>query len=68
VSGTSVVTVLACDLVESTALMARVGDDAADTIRRGVFAHWRAAIERQGGVVVKTIGDAVMAVGGNRDR
>jgi class 3 adenylate cyclase len=59
---TSVVTVLACDLVESTALMARVGDDAADDIRRDVFARWRAAVEREGGLVVKTIGDAVMAV------
>ena len=59
---TVVVTVLACDLVESTELMSRVGDDVADTIRREVFAAWRATIEREGGVVVKTIGDAVMAV------
>jgi class 3 adenylate cyclase len=62
VAGTAVITVLACDIVGSTALMTRVGDDAADELRRHIFARWRGAIEREGGEVVKTIGDAVMAV------
>lgn len=61
-AGTSVTTILACDIVESTALMTRLGDDAADTLRRTLFARWRAAIEAEGGTVVKTIGDAIMAV------
>jgi class 3 adenylate cyclase len=60
-AGTAVVTVLACDLVGSTVLMSRVGDDAADQIRRRVFGAWRAAIEHEGGELVKTIG-GVMAV------
>jgi class 3 adenylate cyclase len=62
VSGTAVVTVLACDVVGSTAQMSRVGDDAADAIRRRVVAGWRGVIEREGGVVVKTMGDGLMAV------
>lgn len=61
-AGTSVTTILACDIVESTALMTRLGDDAADALRRTLFARWRAAIEAEGGTVVKTIGDAIMAV------
>jgi class 3 adenylate cyclase len=56
------VTVLACDVVGSTAQMSRVGDDAADEIRRRVIAGWRAVIEREGGVVIKTMGDGLMAV------
>ncbi len=58
------VTVLFCDLAESTALGERLDPETL----RGLLARWyeamRAPIERHGGVVEKFIGDAVMAVFG----
>jgi class 3 adenylate cyclase len=62
VNETATVVVLFCDLVESTALMTAVGDDAADRIRREMFAKWRAAVEEFAGTIVKTSGDGFMAV------
>ena len=59
---TATVVVVFCDLVESTALMSAVGDDAADQIRREMFTKWRAAIEGSAGTIVKTAGDGFMAV------
>ena len=59
---TATVVVVFCDLVESTALMTAVGDDAADRIRREMFAKWRASIEDSAGTIVKTAGDGFMAV------
>jgi class 3 adenylate cyclase len=62
VNETATVVVVFCDLVESTALMTAVGDDAADRIRREMFAKWRAAVEDSAGTIVKTAGDGFMAV------
>ena len=59
---TATVVVVFCDLVESTALMTAVGDDAADRIRREMFTKWRAAVEDSVGTIVKTAGDGFMAV------
>ena len=58
------VTVLFADLVDFTVLSRTL--DAEDTreVVGDYFARWRAAIEDQGGVVEKFIGDAVMAVFG----
>src|SRR5213082_3694390 len=58
------VTVLFCDLVESTAL----GEGLDPEALRDVLGRWHAAmrapVERHGGTVEKFIGDAVMAVFG----
>jgi class 3 adenylate cyclase/tetratricopeptide (TPR) repeat protein len=59
-SGT--VTVLFTDLVGSTELMAHLGEDAYDEVRRNHFARLREAIDRTGGEEVKTTGDGVMAI------
>ncbi len=59
---TATVTVLFCDLVGSTERQSRIGDDANDEFRRSFFAVLRAAVASSHGEVVKTIGDAVMAV------
>ena len=59
-----VVTVLFCDLVESTPLGERLDPE---SLRR-VMARWheamRTVLERHGGTVEKFVGDAVMAVFG----
>ncbi len=49
------------DLSASTALYARAGDASAFRLVRDSFEVLRAAVEQNGGVVVKTIGDAIMA-------
>src|SRR6478752_5591911 len=58
------VTVVFADLVDFTVLSRQL--DAEDTreVVGAYFARWRRAIEDQGGVVEKFIGDAVMAVFG----
>lgn len=56
------VTILFCDVVGSTAVATRLGDDVADQHRRDAFAAWRVAIEQFGGLEVKTTGDGMMAV------
>jgi DNA-binding SARP family transcriptional activator len=58
------VTVLFCDLVDSTGLAARLDPEAYRVIMERYFAAVRAPIERHGGTVEKFIGDAVMAVFG----
>lgn len=55
------VTLLFTDLSGSTAMYEELGDAEAFALVRDHFALLRAAIEREHGVVVKTIGDAVMA-------
>ena len=55
------VTVLFTDLTGSTALYERVGDFRAYDLVRKHFAVLRAIAASQGGAIVKTIGDAVMA-------
>jgi DNA-binding NarL/FixJ family response regulator/class 3 adenylate cyclase len=56
----SFVTILFTDLVGSTALFDRRGDDAADVLRREHFAALRAAIAEHGGQEVKSVGDGLM--------
>ncbi|HUP86945.1 MAG TPA: AAA family ATPase [Acidimicrobiales bacterium] len=57
----STVSILFCDLVGSTELMTRVGDIAADDIRRSCFAAWRRALAGHRGTEVKVTGDGLMA-------
>jgi DNA-binding NarL/FixJ family response regulator/class 3 adenylate cyclase len=57
----SFLTILFTDLVGSTSLFARRGDDAADAIRREHFAVLRAAIAAHEGREIKSTGDGVMA-------
>ena len=59
---TATVTVLFCDVVGSTERQSRLGDDANDEFRRRLFTELRAAVDAACGEVVKTIGDAMMAV------
>ena len=54
---TRTVTLLFCDLVASTELMTRIGDDANDLVRRRFFAAMREAIAAHGGEEFKTVGD-----------
>ena len=65
---TATVTVLFCDLVESTALNAGIGDAAADGLRRDVFDVLRAEIVAHRGTEVKNLGDGLMvSFAGNAD-
>ena len=57
---TEIVAVLFCDLVGSTALLARLGDDANDALRRDVFAALREPLSRHRGEEVKSQGDGLM--------
>ncbi len=61
-------TILFTDLRGSTALYDRVGDLAAFDLVRDHFGALIAAISAEGGAVVKTIGDAVMATFPTPDR
>jgi class 3 adenylate cyclase len=54
------VTLLFTDLVGSTELMERLGDDAADRVRREHFATLRDASRAHDGAVVKNLGDGLM--------
>ena len=55
-----IVTLLFTDVVGSTELMDRIGDDTADDLRREHFDAVRAIAGEHGGRVVKTLGDGVM--------
>ena len=55
-------TVLFCDLVESTERLSRLGDEAADTFRRSMFEALAEAVSSTGGETVKNTGDGVMVV------
>jgi class 3 adenylate cyclase/tetratricopeptide (TPR) repeat protein len=57
--------VLFTDLVESTALMARLGDASFEALRREHIARLASAVEQKGGTVVKNTGDGVMATFGS---
>jgi hypothetical protein len=50
------------DLVDSTALMTRVGESAAEGLRRDHMAVLRTAIDARGGREVKNLGDGLMVV------
>jgi class 3 adenylate cyclase/tetratricopeptide (TPR) repeat protein len=58
------VTVLFCDIVDSTPLGERLDPETYRRVQRGYFDAVRGALERHGGTVEKFIGDAVMAVFG----
>src|SRR4051794_15255686 len=58
------VTVLFCDLVDSTRLAAELDPEVYRQFMSGYFAAVRASITRHGGTLEKFIGDAVMAVFG----
>jgi class 3 adenylate cyclase/DNA-binding CsgD family transcriptional regulator len=60
-SAAGVVALLFTDLVGSTELLARLGDDAAEDLRRVHFRLLRSAIDANDGREVKTLGDGVMA-------
>jgi DNA-binding SARP family transcriptional activator len=62
VSGTVTATFLFCDLVGSTELLTRLGDDAGDEVRRDCYAVFREALAAHGGREVKSTGDGVFAV------
>ncbi len=53
--------VLFSDLVDSTALLATLGDDRMDGVRRAHVNDVSGAIVRNGGRIVKTLGDGVMS-------
>src|SRR5256885_281563 len=54
-------TVLVTDLVGSTALRARLGEEEAERLRRLHDGLLRTAVETHGGSVVKGLGDGVLA-------
>jgi class 3 adenylate cyclase/tetratricopeptide (TPR) repeat protein len=54
------VTVLSIDLVGSTALNQRLGDEAATAVERAVAALAQEQVEKQRGIVVKDTGDGLM--------
>jgi class 3 adenylate cyclase/tetratricopeptide (TPR) repeat protein len=58
------VTVLFCDLVESTQLWGPRDPEVARRVMARFFTTMRAALERHGGTIEKYIGDAIMAVFG----
>jgi class 3 adenylate cyclase len=49
------------DLVDSTQLLARLGDDRMEEVRRAHIGDVRGAVEAAGGRVIKTLGDGAMA-------
>jgi class 3 adenylate cyclase len=56
-----VAVMLFSDLVDSTALLAQLGDDRMDRVRRAHVEDVRQAVASEGGRVVKTLGDGAMA-------
>ena len=61
-SSTGVVVLLFTDLVGSTELRSRLGDDAAESLRQQHDAMVTGAIESSRGTVVKNLGDGLMIV------
>jgi len=49
------------DLVDSTALLAHLGDDRMERVRRAHVDDVRGVVDAAGGRVVKTLGDGAMA-------
>ena len=59
---TGTVTLLFTDLVGSSELIQRLGDDAADRVRRRYFRLLRGSVQRCGGDEIKSLGDGLMVV------
>jgi tetratricopeptide (TPR) repeat protein len=57
-----IVTILFTDVVNSTELLGRLGDDRAESLRRSHFTALRDVIAEHGGTEVKTMGDGFMVV------
>lgn len=57
---TTTVTLLFCDLVESTRIISELGDDAADGLRHRLFEALREVVVATRGSEVKTLGDGLM--------
>jgi predicted ATPase/class 3 adenylate cyclase len=62
VMSAATVTLVFTDLVGSTALLSRVGEERAEVLRREHFALLREAIAKTGGREVKNLGDGLMIV------
>src|SRR5262245_59265681 len=60
-SSTGTATILFTDLVDSTAQRARLGEEAAETLRAAHDRLLHAAVTASRGTVVKHVGDGVMA-------
>jgi class 3 adenylate cyclase/DNA-binding CsgD family transcriptional regulator len=58
--GAGVVVVLFTDIVQSTKLFGRLGDDDAEKLRRDHFSLLRELVEESGGREVKSLGDGLM--------
>jgi DNA-binding NarL/FixJ family response regulator/class 3 adenylate cyclase len=63
--GGEFVTIMFTDLVGSTSLFDRAGDDQADAIRREHFAALRRAVAEHGGREIKSTGDGLMVAFGS---
>jgi class 3 adenylate cyclase/DNA-binding CsgD family transcriptional regulator/tetratricopeptide (TPR) repeat protein len=63
--GQALVTILFTDLVASTEALDRLGDEAAETMRRDHFRLVREAVGERGGTTVKSLGDGLMVVFGS---
>src|ERR1700722_5154152 len=61
-AATQMVVILMTDLVDSTAIAARLGPTAAEELRREHFELLRGALERTAGRQVKNLGDGLMVV------
>src|SRR3954471_17014184 len=59
-----VVTVVFCDIADSTGLAERLDPEVVRVVMSRYFEAMRAVLERHGGTIEKFIGDAVMAVFG----
>jgi class 3 adenylate cyclase len=59
---TETITVMFTDMVGSTALLSRVGEEQAEAIRREYFALLRDVVTESGGRAVKSVGDGLMVV------
>ena len=59
--GQGIAIIVFSDLVDSTAMLARLGDDRMDRILRAHLADIRVAVESAGGRLVKSTGDGAMA-------
>ena len=64
-SASQIVVLLFTDIVDSTALYDRLGDDAAESVRRAHFRLLREAVDASGGHEVKNLGDGLMVVFGS---